>query len=190
MTFHDTWFHPNQAAQIAALAAQVHERGICVEIGCWEGFSTHYIANAIHPTPLYAVDTWRGNEDESADHPSVLFAKERDVYATFEANMRALTKGNVIAMQLDWRDAITLFRGGIAFLHIDAAHDYTSMIDMLVAWYPKMLPGGIICGDDYKTASSSRADLQGGVERAVTEYFQQQGLTVHTDHNAWWVYVS
>jgi len=187
MTFTENWFSVDQASLISGLAYLVKDRGLVVEIGCWEGKSTYHIANAIYPTTLYAIDTWRGNEDESMEHPSVIAAKERNVYQRFNDNMAALTQGNVIAIQSDWRDALALIPGPVGFLHIDAAHDYVSVFAMLVAWYPCMIKGGIICGDDFKTADASRADLGGGVELAVRTFFTDR--TIHSEHNAWWVYV-
>lgn len=188
--FINNWFSAAQGEYIAALARRITPLDMtCVEVGCWEGFSTHYIANAIYPQVVHAVDTWRGNTDESLNHPSVIEAKERDVYAQFTTNMQDLTNGNILPYRLDWRIAIGFIPKPLAFLHIDASHDYASVIAMLQSWYPYMTSGGIICGDDYQTASAQRQDLQGGVERAVTEFFAEKKKNVETKYNAWSVVV-
>lgn len=47
-----------------------------------------------------------------------------------------------------------------------------------------MISGGIICGDDFKSANMSRVDLNGGVERAVRE-----GLPNFKNIDNLWYYV-
>lgn len=183
MTFNETWMSKQQAEHIAGLARSVIGRGIFVEIGCWEGFSTYHIAQAIDPELLCCVDTWRGNEDENMAHPSVTAAKERNVYQTFCDNMDQLTTGNYIPYRMDWRAALSVLARPIAFLHIDASHDYTSVKETIDMWYPWVVHGGIICGDDFKTANATRDDLHGGVERAVRDCFDNQ---FESNYNAWW----
>jgi len=34
-------------------------------------------------------------------------------------------------------------------LHIDAGHDYLSVMADLKAWWPQLNPGGVLIGDDY-----------------------------------------
>jgi hypothetical protein len=191
MTFTENWFSAEQAEHISNLAQGVRHLGAVLEIGCWEGFSTYHIANKIYPDDVYCIDTWRGNETESivtqVEHVSVTAAKERDVFKTFCENMDALTHGNYIVLRQDWR-TIPLYTPTIAFLHIDAEHDYQSVYDCLTMFYPLVLAGGIVCGDDYKTASADRSDLNGGVERAVQEFFNALGIAVNADKNAWWIH--
>lgn len=186
MPFTEQWFDGDQAELIARLAASAPE-GALVEIGCWEGFSTTHIARAVAPRTLYAVDHWQGNLDEGAGHPSVEAARERDVYATFLANVAELTAGNVIPIRADWREALenpALAR--VAFAHIDAAHDYASVRDTLAAVAPRLVPGAILCGDDFRSAHMGRDDLGGGVERAVVAFCVARGLDLYTQYNAWW----
>lgn len=34
-------------------------------------------------------------------------------------------------------------------INIDAAHDYKSVKEDILAWYPHLKEGGIMCGDDW-----------------------------------------
>lgn len=188
MTFHERWMSDEQAQHIANLAASVKGKGSIVEIGCWEGFSTHYIANAVYPEDVFCIDTWAGNVDEHAEHVSVVAATQRDIFQSFQENMDTLTQGNYIVYRTNSKTIHLHGTEQIAFLHIDASHDYTSVTQDITLWYPFIVSGGIMCGDDYKTASADRADLQGGVEKAVQDFFTPRGITVHLLHNAWWIY--
>jgi predicted O-methyltransferase YrrM len=145
MTFTEDWFGPASCAALSRLA--LHTNGLAgrvVEVGCWEGRSTIALANAAYPDTVHAVDTWAGSPGEiSAD-----LAAERDVFATFTANIAERTKGNVEAHRTGWRDYFNEDRGPIRFLHIDAEHTYEEVAANIAAAVPLMVAGGIICGDD------------------------------------------
>lgn len=49
-------------------------------------------------------------------------------------------------------------------VYIDASHDYDSVKKDIELWYPKVKPGGFICGDDYIIGWQ-------GVVKAVDEFF-------------------
>src|SRR6516165_6831628 len=96
VVFHEDWYPETQLS----LLAEVYDRvrlleGAVLEIGCWEGRSTAALARACYPTTLLAIDTWMGNINEDANHPTVQAARDRDVFAIFLANMKALEIHNV-----------------------------------------------------------------------------------------------
>jgi hypothetical protein len=181
--FHEDWYPDDQIFH--TIAAYKRTRGLDganIAIGCWEGKSTIALANACHPEPLIAVDTWTGHDAEHPDHPTVRLARERDVFAQFEKNVRALTAGNVIPARREAHDFLAEWTEPIKFAHIDASHDYQSVRRTIEACLRLVVPGGVLCGDDILSADLSRVDLDGGVERAVRELlpgFEQQ-------HNFWW----
>ena len=193
MIITEQWYGDSQAQALADLARQTtHLDGYFIEIGVWQGVSFSYICRAVHPLVVCAVDTWRGNEDESTvlggEHYSVTAARERNVYQEFIDNMRAENITNFQVYKMHWKDFIDMLYPlelngdkGIAFVHIDASHDYVSVRDCINALLPYMVEGGIMCGDDYLTASDNRADLQGGVMRAVKET-----LPNHQNNNNLW----
>jgi len=149
--------------RVAALQAAV------VEFGCWEGVTAAALAHCCWPDNLHAVDTWQGSESEGLGHPTVTWAKEHSVYQQFVANMKALTRGNVIPHRMKTEEWLKCWKEPIKFAHVDAAHDYASVRAEIAGLQKFLIPGGIICGDDILTANASRADLEGGVERAVRE---------------------
>lgn len=185
----EQWYSDVQADALAGLARSVrHLDGLFIEIGVWQGKSFSSIAQAVIPNVVCAVDTWRGNEDEStvlgSEHTSVTLANERDVYQEFIDNMRALGISNYAEYRTHWREFLIADISPIAFLHIDASHDYQSVRDCIAAALPHMLPGSVMCGDDYLTADDQRSDLNGGVMRAVKEM-----LPTHSSNNNLWVWV-
>lgn len=144
-TFHEDWFFDADCQALADLAGRVaHLDGAVIEVGCWEGRSTIALANAVHPANVNAVDTWQGSPGEiSAD-----LASERDVFATFNANIAEATKGNVVAHRMGWREFFATWEDPIRLIHIDATHSYDEVRDNIETVRPFMVSGGIICGDD------------------------------------------
>ena len=81
--------------------------------------------------------------------------------------MQSAMRGNV---DLHRSEAITFLKGRqapIKFCHIDAAHDYDSVRETIELLLPRLVPGAVLFGHDYQSAHAGRADLNGGVERAV-----------------------
>jgi hypothetical protein len=172
--FHEDWYHPEQLKELAKLAYDSkylnHDfrEYKNLEIGCWEGRSTIEIANSIFPEEIICVDTWRGNIEEGEEY-SQKAARTRNVYAQFLDNMIECTKGNFLPIKINCHSYLKNDTRIYKFVHIDACHDYESVYKTIEALLPKMIVGGIMCGDDYLTACDERGDLNGGVMRAVKE---------------------
>ncbi len=166
--FREQWYSEPELAMLETATRFVKPLdGAIVEIGCWEGRSTMVIANACYPEVLIAVDTWAGSSSEHPNHDTVRIARARDVFAVFRANMQIATRGNV---DLHRSEAITFLKSWqapIKFCHIDAAHDYDSVRETIELLLPRLVPGAVLFGHDYQSAHAGRADLNGGVERAV-----------------------
>lgn len=170
MSFHENWFSDDQARFLSVLGHLAKPlAGAVLEFGSWEGKSTCSLANSVFPDPVIAVDTWLGNLDEAPDHATVQILRERDVHRVFLDNVATLTQGNVEPVKQDCHLFMSGFRESIKFCHIDACHDYPSVKSSIEAVVPLLVPGGIVCGDDFLHANLSSEALQGGVERAVRE---------------------
>jgi len=164
--FNENWFSDEQIGILKNLieSGLPKGEGHIIEIGCWEGRSTSSIANFVYPENLICNDTWMGNIEESKEqgslHPTEEILKSRDVFGIFINNMNVLTKKNYSIVKEDCLTWIPKIKK-VKFCHIDGSHDYFSVKRTLELLLPKMVPGGIICGDDFINS--------GGVQRAVRE---------------------
>jgi hypothetical protein len=61
-------------------------------------------------------------------------------------------------------------------LHVDAGHDYMSVMADLKAWWPQLTPGGILIGDDYFKPLFGKGKWP-EVRQAFDEFF---AVTPHT----------
>jgi predicted O-methyltransferase YrrM len=172
--FIENWYSQSQIENLIELVKKVKPlEGNIIEIGCWEGKSTIAIANNCYPEKLLCNDTWLGNVQESIvtgkEHITETILKSRDVYRIFINNMNSSTKQNYQIVKKDCLEWLKIYNGKIKFIHIDASHEYESVFETIKLVLPKMVKGGIICGDDFLNANINCTDLHGGVERAVRE---------------------
>jgi len=175
LTLHENWYHDDQILDLlekVKLAKENIPNGFFIEIGCWEGKSTVAIANEIFPRYLDCVDNWKGN-GEYYESGITDILKTRDVYSVFEDNIKNNTRGNYFIFRMDQIEYLKklseLISQSVSFIHLDGPHDYDSVKTSLDLILPLMIPGGIICGDDFINSNSKREDLNGGVEKAVRD---------------------
>lgn len=149
-----------------------------VEIGCWFGNWTIYIAKQLDEgSKLYAVDHWEGSiEHKKSAYKTWL----PTIFQQFLSNMiNENLQKKVIPVRLDSIEASKIFKeNGIKFdlIYIDASHDYNSVKKDLEAWYPLLAEEGIFCGDDWQGQ---------GVSRAVKEFSKKIGKPVYPKGNFW-----
>ena len=150
-----------------------------VEVGCWLGKSTAYCAGRIRGSgkaiAFYAVDTWLGSPSEPAMLDAVAQAGG-SVYDMFRANMEdAGVLDAIRPMRLPSVVAATLFaNASLDFVFIDADQSQASVQADILAWRPKLRPGGILAGHDWNT--------YGSVQQAVTAML---GADFSVEGNCW-----
>jgi predicted O-methyltransferase YrrM len=157
-----------------------------VEIGCWLGQSTAYLAHKIKQSKknihLICVDTWAGSQgaDLKSDniHHDFLKLHNGNIFPAFKKNMTELGLFNLILpLQGKSVDIAKFFTAEqIDFIFIDAAHDYQSVTNDIVSWKPKMKPNGIMAGHDFDWP---------GVNRAVREQFSKFEIIKGNCSNSW-----
>jgi hypothetical protein len=124
--------------------------GRLVEVGCWKGKSLCYLlASAIRhgKTPeIVGVDLFEG----SWDYPALLDEAGRvDVFAECRRNCAAVGYGNYRLLVRDSAEAADEFPAASCdFVFIDACHSEENVRADILAWLPKVKPGGTLAGHD------------------------------------------
>lgn len=166
---------------------------IAVEVGVWKGASVVTMAKQMKTLGLdavvIAIDTWLGSAENYEEKfiPDMAFEFGRpNLYRTFMANIchEGLTD-YVIPLSLDSINARQiLIQRGIRpdVLHIDAGHDYDSVTTDLNTWWPHLMPGGVLVGDDYHKSWPGQGLISKpkwpDVRRAFDTFFAQHPHTV------------
>jgi hypothetical protein len=65
--------------------------------------------------------------------------------------------------------------GSLDLVYIDAGHSFHDVTCDIEAWWPKIAPGGVLCGDDYQNVVFPESDLN-GVRQAVNQAFPRERL--------------
>lgn len=169
-TFNEDWYSDGQCNDLVTWFTKTKGlSGMNIEIGCWEGKSTIALANAAFPEEIICCDTWMGNIAESETHITVQILNSRNVFKQFVENMTEATKGNYTVVKQDCLEWLKRLESPVKFCHIDASHDYDSVKKTLEYLLPHVVPGGVLCGDDFLNSSVNSPGLGGGVEGAVRE---------------------
>lgn len=135
--------------------------GVVVEVGAWRGVTTEYLAKATTKEVL-AIDPYIGDANE-------------ENYRRFCERTSMLS--NVRCIRKPFGDAIRNWHwGSVAFIFIDAAHDYVNVSHDLAAVRPLLCHQGIVAlhDTDYKAFS--------GCRRAVYEAIGDFRLLAHIDN--------
>lgn len=150
----DGWM---QRVELEWLALKASSRSRIAEIGAWQGRTTVALADNT-PGMVFAVDTWEGSEEHMAmlsEQPSDWLFGQFSKNVGDRSNIRAIRKLSVDA-------AKEIPDGSLDMIFIDAAHDYDNVKADILAWRPKLRPGGLFCGHDFDAGRV-------GVVKAVRE---------------------
>jgi predicted O-methyltransferase YrrM len=181
------WFTQDEGVAYRRLVAEALGRprdGVrrIVEVGCWLGRSTAWIARycAARGAELIAVDHYDGSADAyDAAYRATLAAQ--DVATAFSARMAALGGDVRLCRSPSHVAAESFAPGSVDLVFLDASHDEASVRQDLAAWWPRLHAGGIMAGHDFS------ADHRGLIA-AVTSFAEGQGLRVERGPGSiWWL---
>jgi predicted O-methyltransferase YrrM len=132
-----------------------------VEVGTHCGASAIPIAKCLKQWGgrLTCVDVWLG----------------QDNFNECVQNMRTEGVAHFVKLVVGYSsDVAQMWNEPIDFLYIDADHSYEAVRVDLNAWWPHLIKGGLICGDDYDDPVSP------GVKRAWDEFEKDQAQKFYT----------
>ena len=141
----DGWMAENELECLANLASNSKQ---IAEIGSWMGRSTAALA-ANTTGSVHAIDTWAGSA-ETVHYLQLAGKTPQWLLETFKQNTSEFN--NIVTHQMTSIEGAKYFSEGnhiFDLIFIDAAHDYTSVKNDILAWKPLLSKNGIICGHDY-----------------------------------------
>ncbi len=146
--FYESWCTDHEKNAIEYALNQVEDKDHhYVEIGCFEGRSSVFIANLISPRMLVCIDPFKPHEDLEGE---LVHYNSRDIESIFRNNIRNGTNGNVSIQRMGWEEYYQIHpEEEISFLYLDGPHTYDNVTKSLEVLVPLIVPGGIMMGDDY-----------------------------------------
>lgn len=159
-----------------------------VEVGSWLGASTCYWANEIKNREknikVYAVDTWRGSDEDVHRQQIKQMGGDEALFNKFKLNIKNGGVDDIVTpIRMASVEASKLFEDeSLDVVFIDASHKYQDVLEDLKSWFPKVKKGGKIAGHDY--VPSHKISVA-GVIRAVNEFFKGKNLEISPAGRTW-----
>ena len=141
-----------------------------VEIGSWEGKSTHALLSGCSGAVI-AVDTFKGSAIDPL-HITATLAKEFDIYSRFKRHVGHFP--NLTVMKMDSKKAAEFFKPkSVDMVFIDGDHEKAAAKQDITVWLPvcKVL----LCGHDYNAPG-------------VSEALKDVGLKINNNVGSIWEY--
>ncbi|MFV8749374.1 class I SAM-dependent methyltransferase [Nannocystaceae bacterium ST9] len=180
------WFRSDEGLAYRGLVERALRepgaRGRIVEVGCWLGRSTTWVARLCRSfaAELICVDSWAGSSDrfDAAYRDQVA---RRDVEAEFRGHLDALGVSATCRRESSQAAAAELAAGSIDLVFLDGSHDRDAVAADLAAWRSRLRPGGIMAGHDF-------GERHPGVVEAVEAFADAQGRTIErAAGSVWWL---
>jgi SAM-dependent methyltransferase len=142
-----------------------------VEVGCWKGRSAAYmcveIANSNKDIDFYCVDFWHVSPEREVEEPEL-----KNLYDIFLENLKPV-EAYYKPMKIPSVDAAKKFKDeSLDFVFIDAGHEYDPVKEDILAWFPKIKPGGILAGHDLYPTEPTWGDVHKVVEELFPNKYE------------------
>jgi len=162
----DGMMPPDQLLAVYRAVCDVPVKGNVLELGCWTGLTTCYLATAcraLRTGRVFAVDTFTGSREGGQRYDAIHRYGGSTLPAFRENVQRAGVQDWVTAVIGDTADSARHYPGGpIRALFIDADHSYEGVRRDFLAWSKWVAPGGVVIFHDYRMPEA-------GVARFVDE---------------------
>lgn len=155
--------------QIGTLLNELELTNAGVEVGVHHRIFSEIILEQWKGNKLYLVDIWEYNQ-KGKNGTAIMNSVKSRLSEKFP-NRFEMIRGFSIKASARFENK------SLDFVYIDACHTYAHVVADINAWYPKIKPGGILCGHDYCPPTHS-GTTKFGIIRAVDEFLQD-----HLEYN-------
>ncbi len=140
------------------------------------------------PKLAIAIDAWKTDEVISRNDGKYSQEELDQYYDNFISEVK--NKDFVKVYREYTFDAVKHFPDNFFdFVYIDADHSFAGCLKDIEDWYPKVKPGKILVGDDYRPYEGKHTDITFGVIEAVNEFAKRNNLQVFPVHRYGWAIV-
>lgn len=163
-----------------------------VEVGVQAGLYSEVILRQWMGRRLFSVDPWREwPKDSYQDPANVAQQRQEQLYLEAKQRLEPFKERSVILRKTSKEAAGDFADRSLDFVYLDAQHHFDAVREDLNLWFPKIKPGGILCGDDYRDFGDIRKGC--GVKTAVNLFIAEQGLcelVISTAEESWFIRIA
>lgn len=168
----------------------------------WEPFMRKYNCNIIceigvcrgnnfremikhNPKVAVAVDSW---VDDGAVSRNDGGYSQEELNKQYEDFKKSMSDKPFVKIYREYSfDAVKNFEGNyFDLVYIDADHSYKGCLRDINDWYPKVLKGRFLLGDDYRIYEGKRPGVSFGVIEAVNTFAKKNNLEFFELRNFGW----
>ncbi len=148
--------------------------GEAAEIGVQRGLFSRTLLDRWKGKRLHLVDPWQHFSDGYLDIGNVSDSEHEACLQAAKDNL-APHAGRYQIHRKCSLDAVSEFADeSLDFVYVDANHSYQGALEDMLAWFPKIRPGGLFAGHDYLDGTLPAGEF--GVKSAVRTFECQTGL--------------
>lgn len=140
------WLFEAETVLLYELARKADPKGVIVEIGSWKGKSSVCMAKGAEAgtkVKIYAIDPHIGSEEHQAGGKKVW------TFDIFKENIKRMGVENGVEAIVNTSVAAAKdFDKPVSMIFIDGAHDFDSVKEDFLTWFPKVIEGGVIAFHD------------------------------------------
>jgi len=138
---------------------QLHNYQIGAEVGCMEGVSAQKLLKFCPELKLICVDLWGADYTVFSDYCKEIYKDWDfdDIKRKFDARMKPYPHRVTVLQGVSWDMADKVQDNSLDFVFIDADHSYEGVKKDIIAWVPKLKPGGLLSGHDIQLEGVLRA---------------------------------
>lgn len=125
--------------------------GSFVEVGTWKGDFASRVLQFLDCSMLYCIDPYIPfpNHVYRDSINDILLFHGDQIYDATKQRLEQIGPNRVQMIRKESLEAVNDFEDmSLDFVYIDANHEYNYALQDILAWYPKVKPGGILAGDD------------------------------------------
>jgi len=143
-------------AELEWLGKQALDHLVIVELGSYLGRSTRALGDNTLGK-VYAVDDWMGADTGDYERP-LTAERSNQMYEEFRVNVADLIEaGIVVPCKLQHGTESNALDLTPDMVFIDGDHSYEACRRDIQTWWPRLAPGGLLCGHDSLHAPVTRA---------------------------------
>jgi hypothetical protein len=148
------------------------------EIGVTKGKFSERILHYWRGELLFSIDPWREFGEDHRGSANVAQAQQDSYFSETQGRLARFNGRSRILRMTSEEAAHEIEDGSLDFAYLDAHHHYEAVKQDIALWWPKVRPGGLLCGHDY--SDENETDAKGvvsvfEVKRAVDEFVRESG---------------
>lgn len=150
-----------------------------VEVGTHRGEYAHQILKGWHGRKLYCVDPWAVPPGYEPQVKYLGNGSRDEHYAEARNRLRKHSDRVLLLRELSVAASEEFDDESLDFVYLDGDHTAEAVRADLIAWWPKIKPGGVLAGHDIICPGEDGGGWGAEIQPVVAEFARQKEIDIH-----------